>query len=59
MLAPRLEVEGVGQVALPLLPVQAEQLIATAQRAPYGRGAETIVDTSVRRTWQISPDKVP
>jgi hypothetical protein len=58
MLAPRLEVEGVGQVALPLLPVQAGQLIAVAKRAPYGRGSETIVDTSVRRTWQIGPDKV-
>jgi 2-oxoglutarate-Fe(II)-dependent oxygenase superfamily protein len=56
--APRLTVDGVGQIALPLLPVQAEQLIALAQRAPYGRGAATIVDTSVRRTWQIGPDRV-
>ena len=29
---PRLEVDGVGPVALPLLPVQAEQLIAVATR---------------------------
>jgi hypothetical protein len=58
ILAPRLEVDGVGQVALPLLPVQARQLIAIADRAPYGRGPETIVDTSVRRTWQIRPDRV-
>lgn len=50
---PRLIVDGVGTVALPLLPVQAEQLIAVAERAPYGRGAETLVDTDVRRTWQI------
>lgn len=57
-LAPRLEVEGVGQIALPLLAVQAEQIIAVAQRAPYGRGAETIVDTGVRRTWQIGPERV-
>jgi hypothetical protein len=57
-MAPRLEVEGVGQVALPLLPVQAEQLIAVASRAPYGRGADTIVDESVRRTWQIGPEQV-
>jgi predicted 2-oxoglutarate/Fe(II)-dependent dioxygenase YbiX len=57
-LAPRLVVEGVGQIALPLLPVQAEQLIAVAKRAPYGRGAATIVDTSVRRTWQIGPNQV-
>jgi predicted 2-oxoglutarate/Fe(II)-dependent dioxygenase YbiX len=58
LLAPRLAVEGVGQIALPLLPVQAEQLIAVAERAPCGRGAATIVDTSVRRTWQIEPDQV-
>ena len=58
LLAPRLVVEGVGQIAFPLLPVQAEQLIAMADRAPYGRGSATIVDTSVRRTWQIGPDQV-
>ena len=58
LLAPRLAVEGVGQIALPLLPVQAERLIAIAERAPYGRGAATIVDTSVRRTWQIGRDQV-
>jgi hypothetical protein len=56
--APRLEVDGVGIVALPLLPVQAEQLIAVAERAPYGRGAETVIDTEVRRTWQIGADRV-
>jgi predicted 2-oxoglutarate/Fe(II)-dependent dioxygenase YbiX len=55
---PRLTVDGVGQIALPLLPAQAEQLIAAAERAPYGRGEATIVDTSVRRTWQIGADRV-
>src|SRR5437667_12053393 len=58
LLAPRLEVVGVGPVALPLLPFQAEQLVAAAERAPYGRGAETLVDTNVRRTWQIEADRV-
>jgi len=57
-LAPRIEVDGVGPVSLPLLPVQAAQLVAVAERAPYGRGADTIVDTSVRRTWQIAQDRV-
>ncbi len=58
LLAPRLEVEGVGAVSLPLLPVQAEALIAVAKRAPFGRGDRTVVDTDVRRTWQIGPDRV-
>ena len=41
---PQLEVDGVGVIALPLLDVQAEQLIAAAERAPYGRGIETVHD---------------
>jgi hypothetical protein len=55
---PSLEVEGVGPVALPLLPVQAEQLISCAEAAPFGRGEATIFDQSVRRSWQIGPDRV-
>jgi len=55
---PLIEVEGIGPIALPLLPAQAAQLIAAAARAPYGRGADTLVDTSVRRTWQIGVDRV-
>ena len=47
---PVLVVDGVGPVALPLLPAQAQQLIAVVQRAPYGRGQETLVDTTLRRT---------
>lgn len=56
--APSLDVVGVGPIALPLLPVQAQQLMAVAERAPYGRGEETLVDTEVRRTWQITPERV-
>lgn len=55
---PQLEVEGVGRIALPLLPAQAEQLIAVAEQAPYGRGQDTLVDTGVRRTWQIDAGRV-
>jgi hypothetical protein len=53
-----LEVNGVGPIALPLLPIQAKQLIAAAERAPYGRGGETLLDTTVRRTWQINVDRI-
>ncbi|MGB4946026.1 MAG: 2OG-Fe(II) oxygenase [Candidatus Competibacter denitrificans] len=55
---PSLAVTGIGPIALPLLPVQAEQLIAVAEQAPYGRGEETLVDTQVRRTWQIEAARV-
>ncbi len=55
---PTLDIEGVGKIAFPILPVQAERLVAIAQAAPYGRGEETAVDRAVRRTWQIDSGKV-
>lgn len=58
LLPPSLSVDGVGLIALPLLSHQAEQLVAAAERAPYGLGPDTIIDTSVRNTWQIGPDRV-
>ena len=58
LLAPLLEVEGVGPVALPLLPIQARELIGVAEPAPYGRGEQTVIDPAVRRCWQIGPDRV-
>jgi hypothetical protein len=58
LLAPLVAVDGVGPLALPLLPMQAQQLVATADPAPYGRGEETVIDTTVRRCWQIGPDRV-
>jgi len=56
--APGLDVAGIGPISLPLLPVQAAQLIAMAERAPYGRGEQTLVDIAVRRSWQVNPDQV-
>lgn len=57
-LAPGLQVEGVGPVAPPLLREQAERLVSVARQAPFGRGSETLVDTDVRRTWQIDAGQV-
>src|SRR3954454_21272086 len=58
LLAPLLEVDGIGPVALPLLPMQAKELIAVAEPAPYGRGQETVIDPTVRPCRQIGPDRV-
>jgi len=55
---PTIDVDDVGRVAFPLLPVQAERLVEIGEAAPYGRGAETAVDREVRRTWQIDSAKV-
>ncbi len=55
---PTLNVNQVGRISFPLLPAQMEQLINVAERAPYGKGSETLVDTDVRRTWQIDASRI-
>ena len=55
---PAIDVDGVGRIAFPILPAQAERLVAIAEAAPYGRGEETVVDREVRRTWQVDSARV-
>jgi hypothetical protein len=53
-----LNVEGVGDVALPLQEEKIRQLIDKSHQAPYGRRSETLVDVSVRNTWEINGDQL-
>jgi hypothetical protein len=55
---PTIDLDGVGRIAFPVLPVQAERLVAIAEAAPHGRGEQTVVDREVRRTWQVDSAKV-
>jgi len=50
---PGLDVDGVGSIGLPLGKAQAQELIAQCRQAPYGQGTETLVDTDVRRVWEL------
>lgn len=52
---PGLEVEGVGTLRLPLAETQARALIKRCRQAPYGKGTKTLVDTDVRRVWEMDP----
>lgn len=58
VLSPKISVEGVGTIGLPLHPCMAEVLKEQAEKAPFGRGPATLVDESIRRAWQIDPAKV-
>ena len=53
---PGLEVDGLGAVRLPLGKTQAGRLINLCRQAPYGKGARTLVDTDVRRVWELDPE---
>lgn len=52
---PGLEVAGFGPVGLPLAAGPAEELKKLCRQAPYGKGEQTVVDTRVRRVWQLDP----
>lgn len=54
---PGLEVAGLGPIGLPLAALQAKELKTHCEHAPYGKGEETLVDTRVRRVWQLNPDR--
>ena len=55
---PKVEIEGMGVLSFPVPPTQIAALIQQSTRAPYGRGEATILDESVRKVWQLPPDKV-
>lgn len=53
-----LQVADVGPVALPIRAAQAKRLIAVAQPAMFGRGEETLSDTTIRDTWELTAQQV-
>ena len=55
---PLLSVAGAGVVPFPVPEVVMRALIEDAEPAPFGRGTETVLDRSVRDSWQISPERV-
>ena len=55
---PRVDIEGAGTLSFPVPDAQIAAIVRRADRAPYGKGEATIVDTSVRKVWQISAGHV-
>ena len=53
-----IEVRGLGRLDLPVPPAQARQLCELGRPARYGRGERTLVDPSVRDTWEIPTSRV-
>lgn len=53
-----LSVDGVGPVRLPVGAPQERALVSVARPAMFGLGEETLTDTSVRDTWELTADQV-
>src|SRR6266571_6667873 len=54
----QLTVAGAGPISLPVKAPQAKRMIACARPARFGRGEQTLMDLTVRDTWEITPDQV-
>ncbi len=54
----RLEVRGVGRVALPVTRARARRLCGVARPARYGLQDQTLLDPGVRDTWEIARSRI-
>jgi hypothetical protein len=52
---PGLYLSNGGTIGLPLSDRDADAIIAASHEAPFGKGEQTIVDATVRKTWELSP----
>jgi hypothetical protein len=50
---PGLEIDGYGQIPLPLCARDAQAIKEACRPAPFGKGDRTVVDDSVRKTWEL------
>ena len=55
--SPGLFVHGIGKIGLPLSDRDAVALSRVSHEAPFGKGSETFVDSTVRKTWELNPDQ--
>ncbi|KAG9016655.1 hypothetical protein FRB90_002646 [Tulasnella sp. 427] len=55
---PVLNISGFGRVSLPLSQADAVRLRAICTQAPFGKGERTIIDKTVRDTWELNASHV-
>ncbi|KAL6923383.1 hypothetical protein FSST1_000657 [Fusarium sambucinum] len=54
---PGLTIEGGNLIPLPLKEDDAQTIKSVCRQAPFGHGDKTLVDTSVRNTWELDASK--
>ena len=55
---PLLTLESVGTIGLPLSTREAAAVKANCKQAPFGMGERTVVDKTVRDTWEMDGSQV-
>lgn len=54
---PGLHVPGVGAIGLPISTDHAKAMIKSSRMSPYGKGTETLVNETVRKSWQLDANQ--
>jgi hypothetical protein len=57
LIDPHVEIDGLGRIGRPLTEESAQSLIKKCHQSPFGKGAKTVIDTSVRKTWELNNDQ--
>lgn len=55
---PGLHIKGLGEIGFPLNAIQAKEIIKVSHKAPFGKGSQTVTDTTVRSAWEIDADQL-
>jgi hypothetical protein len=54
---PGLRVESIGTIGLPLSTRDALSIASVCKQSPFGKGDETVIDESVRKTWELNTNE--
>ena len=54
---PGLHIPSIGQIGLPVSSNDAKAIIQSCHASPFGKGSETVIDDSVRKSWELNTDQ--
>ena len=55
---PEMKIKYVDEIVFPLNKIQLQEIIKVANKAPFGKGSETILDENVRNCWEIDASEI-
>ena len=55
---PNMEIKGIGEIAFPINDLMAKHIIGIAHKAHFGKGSKTILDNTIRSTWEIDAPNI-
>ncbi|MFV8326046.1 2OG-Fe(II) oxygenase [Flavobacterium sp. ZS1P14] len=57
-LSPGLKIQGIDEIGFPVNSLQIKEIIKVAHKAPFGKGSQTVLDSTVRSAWEVNADAI-